>query len=394
MSSRGGSPSYHAVKRCADIAAAAGALMLAAPLMGATALAVRLSLGSPVLFRQERVTQDGRTFGLRKFRTMLPPDPARGLVSDADRMTRLGGWLRATSLDELPNLWSILRGDMSFIGPRPLTPDYLPLFTPHQARRHSVRAGLTGLAQVSGRNALPWDDRLDLDVEYAAGLSPLLDLRILLRTAGTVLSRSGVTDGGGVSSASFGGTLRSALLTHTPLGAHEDGGAQAWEVRTKGGRPLGTSRLRIHAGACAVIAFEPHASHAEPDGPDAAHPHVDARLHEEALRVLLSRARGEDADLALVFVHEGLPLPAHLRAAGFRPALADQDGQPLPPGLAPPDGQTPYALPLWPEEPEPVTPSPRPEPSQSRSRCTSPGPRHRRRSRGWPGRGRRPAAAA
>ena len=155
---------YDRVKRMLDTVASAAGLLATAPLQLGVALTVALRLGRPVLFRQLRPGRDGELFELVKFRTMTPIDPQRGLVTDADRLTPFGRRLRATSLDELPTLWNVLVGDMSFVGPRPLLPEYLSLYSPDQARRHEVRPGITGLAQVAGRNHVEWADRLALDI--------------------------------------------------------------------------------------------------------------------------------------------------------------------------------------------------------------------------------------
>lgn len=155
---------YDLVKRALDILIAGLALILTAPIQLVVALLVRINLGSPVLFKQERPGRSGRMFKMYKFRTMR--DITEDLVSDEDRITPFGSWLRSTSLDELPELFNVLKGDMSIVGPRPLLPEYLPLYTARQARRHEVRPGVTGLAQVKGRNAMPWAERLAWDVRY------------------------------------------------------------------------------------------------------------------------------------------------------------------------------------------------------------------------------------
>ena len=165
-------------------------LTVAAPLMLALTIVVLLVQGRPVFFVQRRPGRWGRPFPLVKFRTMLVAEPgATGPDDDADRITRLGRVLRATSLDELPELVSVLRGHMALVGPRPLLPDYLDLYSGEQHLRHQVRPGLTGLAQVSGRNALPWPEKLALDVGYVRHRSHWLDLTILVRTVATVLGR-------------------------------------------------------------------------------------------------------------------------------------------------------------------------------------------------------------
>jgi lipopolysaccharide/colanic/teichoic acid biosynthesis glycosyltransferase len=181
-------------KRVLDAAASAAALLLLSPLLAAVALAVRVNLGSPVLFRQERPGLHGRPFRLVKFRTMRDAVGADGTpLPDGERLTPFGRLLRASSLDELPELWNVLRGEMSLVGPRPLLMEYLPLYSPRQARRHDVRPGLTGWAQVNGRNAPSWKERLEMDVWYVEHRSFALDLRILLRTVGAVFTRRGVS---------------------------------------------------------------------------------------------------------------------------------------------------------------------------------------------------------
>ena len=197
---------YDAVKRAGDVAAASLGLIVSAPVQLIVAAMVRARLGTPVLFRQPRPGRDGKVFTILKFRTMKDADPSRGLVTDADRLTPFGRRLRSTSLDELPALWNVLRGDMSLVGPRPLLVEYLARYSPHQARRHEVRPGITGLAQVSGRNALTWEDRFDLDVEYVDRRSLALDLRILLMTITIVFKREGVTGEGSATMTPFRGS--------------------------------------------------------------------------------------------------------------------------------------------------------------------------------------------
>lgn len=196
---------YDAVKRALDIVAAGAGLVLLSPVIAGTALLVRLRLGAPVLFRQQRPGKDGVIFELLKFRSMLEVDAARGLVTDAERLTPFGQALRSTSLDELPSLWNVLRGDMSIVGPRPLLVSYLERYTPAQARRHEVRPGITGLAQVSGRNAMAWEDRLALDVAYVDTRSLWMDAKIVLRTVLAVLRRDGVSAPGHVTMEEFTG---------------------------------------------------------------------------------------------------------------------------------------------------------------------------------------------
>lgn len=198
------------VTRLLDLAIAVPALVVSLPVQGVIAVLIARKLGRPVLFRQRRPGLHGRPFELIKFRTMLPPDPAAGRVDDAARMTPFGAALRATSLDELPTLLNVVRGDMSLVGPRPLLMQYLDRYTPEQARRHEVRPGLTGLAQVSGRNAIGWDDKLALDVEYVDHRSLRLDLRILLLTVRQVVRRDGITAPGHVTTTEFMGSRAAA----------------------------------------------------------------------------------------------------------------------------------------------------------------------------------------
>ncbi len=177
-----------------DVALAATALALLSPILALVALVVRLVIGSPVLFRQERPGLFGEPFSIFKFRTMTEDrDEHGGLLPDAARLTRLGRFLRDTSLDELPELWNVLRGDMSLVGPRPLLFRYLPYFTERERLRLRARPGITGLAQVSGRNYLGWDDRLELDAVYVESMSLRGDLGIVFRTAFDVLRRRGVS---------------------------------------------------------------------------------------------------------------------------------------------------------------------------------------------------------
>jgi sugar transferase EpsL len=180
-------------KRVIDIAGAAAGLITTAPLLGMAAIAVRATMGSPVLFRQMRPGLHGAPFELVKLRTMRAARPGEGYEHDGLRITRLGRFLRASSIDELPSLWNVLRGEMSLVGPRPLLMEYLDRYTPEQARRHDVKPGLTGWAQINGRNARDWNDKFALDTWYADNWSLVLDLRILLRTPLPVLLGAGVS---------------------------------------------------------------------------------------------------------------------------------------------------------------------------------------------------------
>ncbi len=194
------------VKRAVDIGVAALGLVLLLPVLLLVALVVRILVGSPVTYRQERPGHMGSLFTLIKFRTMTEDRDFEGnLLPDADRMPKAGRLLRTTSLDELPELWNVLRGNMSLVGPRPLLSDYLPLYSDHQARRHEVRPGITGWAQVNGRNAVTWQERFDMDVWYVDHVSLSLDTRIMWKTVVAVLSRKGITDATSASMTRFEG---------------------------------------------------------------------------------------------------------------------------------------------------------------------------------------------
>jgi lipopolysaccharide/colanic/teichoic acid biosynthesis glycosyltransferase len=197
------------LKRSFDIVIATAALVLLAPLLLAIALLVRWRLGSPVLFAQDRPGLGGRPFRLVKFRTMTNAPRADGTpASDAERLTPFGRFLRSTSLDELPELYNVLVGDMSLVGPRPLLMEYLPLYNAHQRRRHDVRPGITGWAQVNGRNAISWERKFDLDVWYVDNASFALDLKILWLTAWRVLRREGISGAGSATAERFTGSPR------------------------------------------------------------------------------------------------------------------------------------------------------------------------------------------
>lgn len=194
-------------KRTLDAAAAAVGLLLLSPLLVVTAACVGVFLGRPVLFRQERPGWKGRPFRILKFRTMSDrrgPDGA--LLPDSERLGPFGRFLRATSLDELPELWNVLKGEMSLVGPRPLLMEYLPLYSEKQARRHEVRPGITGWAQVNGRNELSWEKKFEMDVWYVENASFLGDARILVLTLVSVLCRSGVSAPGEATMARFMGS--------------------------------------------------------------------------------------------------------------------------------------------------------------------------------------------
>lgn len=185
--------------------------VLALPPMLLIALLVRVALGSPVIFRQERPGLGGRPFTLLKFRTMSDATDANGrLLPDEVRIGRFGRWLRASSLDELPEIFNVLAGDMSLVGPRPLLMEYLPLYTPRQARRHEVRPGITGWAQVNGRNAISWEEKFLLDVWYVDNRSFALDIRILWLTLRRVVAREGISAFGKATMPRFTGSIEKA----------------------------------------------------------------------------------------------------------------------------------------------------------------------------------------
>lgn len=196
-------------KRALDILFALVALVLTFPIMLAVAIVIRLKLGSPVLFRQLRPGLEGRPFCLVKFRTMsLKTDAAGEPLPDGARLSAIGRSLRAASLDELPVFWNVLKGDMSVVGPRPLLQEYLPLYTRKQRRRHCVRPGITGWAQVNGRNAVSWEERLAMDVWYVDNQSLRLDIEIILRTVATVFRRHGISEAGEATMSKFTGSQR------------------------------------------------------------------------------------------------------------------------------------------------------------------------------------------
>jgi len=194
------------IKRLFDIFASGIGLILLSPVLLIVAGLIRYKLGSPVLFRQVRPGRNGKPFEMIKFRTMRNAVDEHGkALPDNERMTRFGNLLRSASLDELPELWSVLKGDMSLVGPRPLLMEYLPLYSEEQYRRHDVRPGLTGWAQVNGRNALSWEDKFRLDVWYVDNQSFWLDIRILLMTVQKVVSREGISHDGDATMPKFRG---------------------------------------------------------------------------------------------------------------------------------------------------------------------------------------------
>ncbi len=194
------------IKRAADIVLSLLAVIILSPVLAVTAILVRIKLGSPVIFRQKRPGKDGKIFCLYKFRTMNDARDDQGkLLPDEDRLTGFGKKLRSTSLDELPELFNILKGDMSIVGPRPLLVKYLPLYNEKQKRRHEVRPGFTGLAQVNGRNGISWEEKFEWDVKYVDSVSFLGDCRIILKTIKTVLLKEGITSETSVTMEEFKG---------------------------------------------------------------------------------------------------------------------------------------------------------------------------------------------
>ncbi|GAA4510658.1 sugar transferase [Brevibacterium yomogidense] len=344
---------YPPIKRAVDAVVAGTALVVLAPVIGAVWAAVRVRLGKPAFFFQERVTVGGRRFRLRKFRTMLPVDPDRGWVTDDDRLTPFGTWLRASSLDELPSLWNILVGDMSIVGPRPLPTRYLSIYSPAQLGRHAVRAGLTGLAQVSGRNNVPWDERFDLDLRYVRLMGPLLDLTIVARTVRTVLSGDGVAEGDLATSTEFPGPLRTPRLRFVPSadargcgsgrsspagatgaeavhGGGPDGGAHPgsevaglfWEARTPEDTRVATCGLVPQTGAGMGAGAGPEEVLADltvtgfdrTTGPDMA---------EDVAMLLVNRARAADCTHARIALGpEDAGLRSAFLALGFEPTVS------------------------------------------------------------------------
>jgi lipopolysaccharide/colanic/teichoic acid biosynthesis glycosyltransferase len=194
-------------KRLFDVVVSAFGLVALTPFLVIVALLIRRKLGSPIFFRQPRPGKSGKPFQMIKFRTMLDATDKHGNpLPDDQRMTPFGSFLRATSLDELPELWNVLKGDMSLVGPRPLLMEYLPLYSKEQYRRHEARPGVTGWAQVNGRNAISWEDKFKLDVWYVDNQSFWLDLKILLLTVKKVLVRDGISGEGEVTMSKFTGT--------------------------------------------------------------------------------------------------------------------------------------------------------------------------------------------
>lgn len=195
------------MKRSLDFICALCGIVVLSPILLITALLVKMKLGSPVIFKQERPGLNEKIFTLYKFRTMTDEKDENGnLMPDEVRLTKFGKWLRSTSLDELPELFNILKGDMSIVGPRPLLPEYLPRYNRYQARRHEVRPGFTGLAQVRGRNAISWEEKFDWDVKYVDHISFLLDMKIIFRTVKIVFCREGISSETSATMEKFEGT--------------------------------------------------------------------------------------------------------------------------------------------------------------------------------------------
>lgn len=195
------------LKRLIDIFASFFGLLVLSPIIAIVAWKIRKNLGSPVLFKQLRPGKDGKPFEMVKFRTMRDAVDAEGKpLPDSERLTSFGNWLRSTSLDELPELWNVLKGDMSLVGPRPLLMEYLPLYNAEQYRRHDVRPGVTGWAQVNGRNAISWEEKFKLDVWYVNNQSFWLDIKILWLTVKKVLARDGISAQGEATMSKFTGT--------------------------------------------------------------------------------------------------------------------------------------------------------------------------------------------
>ena len=195
------------IKRLIDITASGAALVLLSPILAATAYKVKKNLGSPVFFKQTRPGLNGKPFEMIKFRTMKDATDKEGnLLPDSERLTPFGQKLRSTSLDELPELWNVLKGDMSLVGPRPLLMEYLPLYNSEQARRHNVRPGVTGYAQVNGRNAISWEQKFALDTWYVDNQSLWLDIKILAKTVKQVLIKDGISADGEATMSKFTGS--------------------------------------------------------------------------------------------------------------------------------------------------------------------------------------------
>ncbi len=197
------------LKRGFDIIVASSALVILSPMLLIISLLIIKNLGSPVIFAQSRPGKNGQIFKIMKFRTMLNSKDVRGkLLPDEDRLTKFGIWLRNSSLDELPELLNVLKGDMSIVGPRPLLIEYLPLYSDHQARRHEILPGITGWAQINGRNSLTWDEKFNYDIWYVDNHNISLDIKIIYKTFSKVLNKSGIDDDIGIGQEKFKGNQK------------------------------------------------------------------------------------------------------------------------------------------------------------------------------------------
>ncbi|MGP5315552.1 sugar transferase [Psychrobacter faecalis] len=204
------------LKRLIDVTASGAALAVLSPVLAVTAYKVKKNLGSPVLFKQTRPGLNGKPFEMIKFRTMKDATDKDGnLLPDSERLTPFGQKLRSTSIDELPELWNVLKGDMSLVGPRPLLMDYLPLYNSEQARRHNVRPGVTGYAQVNGRNAISWEQKFALDIWYVDNQSLWLDFKILAKTVKQVLIKDGISADGEATMSKFTGSQDHSALENS-----------------------------------------------------------------------------------------------------------------------------------------------------------------------------------
>ena len=338
---------YLRLRRRIDVVLALGGLVLAAIPMALVAIGVRLTMGRPVLFAQERMTQSGRIFTLWKFRSMRHAG-APGSDEDEDRLVPFGRFIRNTSLDELPSLWNIVRGDMALVGPRPLPTYYLGRFGGEQFARHTVPAGLTGHAQVHGRNEVEWDARMQLDQEYVQRLGPLLDLQILRDTVGVVLGRRGVQyEGGLTASTDFPGPQSTADLELEGLGP--DG---SWQCRDRQGRVLVQGTVQVLGGGLVLIAMIALGVAAVNGGV----------LLEESILLLISRLRARERVTWVGLAPEvepAAPLREALERNGF---VAPGSGSRFPTDEHPPvlmDGRAPALL-AFVERPQAGFPPPAP----------------------------------
>ncbi|MCI4011281.1 sugar transferase [Brevibacterium sp. ZH18] len=326
---------YHVVKRVLDFLSALVALVVLSPVLIVICILILLFLGAPIFFHQERVTKGERIFRLWKFRSMRNVDPERGFVSDGQRMTRFGRLLRSSSLDELPSLWNVLRGDMSLIGPRPLPIRYLPHYLDEQRRRHEVRGGLSGMAQVNGRNRVRWDDRFDLDVEYVDAVSFGLDLRILISTIAIVLRADGISQEGEVTADNFGGTLKSELLVFDQRSRTET--ITTWAVSSTAGHEIGCCEISVLSAESLLLRF---------DDCSAAAPDIEVR--REVVRLLTNRSRATEADFAVCALRADSADRSVLTEVGFQ-EIADPEEQ-LKFGHTPEVDSILAVCRLWPDE--------------------------------------------